>query len=231
MPGMLGEIARQLGTVWYWIPGREFYARSLPPDPPSPSSSYCWPIGANRSKWFHRFKENSGPTGMGCFGYRRKNGVRGHAGTDLKGRYKDPVVAVTDGQIVSFYDFYNGVYALVVDHGNFVINYGEVDRDSLTQLGLSAKHTRYDKQKGGFVSGTGSTVKAGQQIGFVGRMRSGSSMLHFEIYQAGTEYNKRWTNWPTGYPSGLLNAEKFLLKLSGSRVVKKEVKIATAVCR
>lgn len=77
-------------------------------------------------------------------------------------------MAVADGEVIrNPYYFYSGTYALEVRHtGGFVVRYGEI---STAAQGVSA----------------GSSVARGQVIAFVGKLESGSSMLHFEMY-AGT---------------------------------------------
>ncbi|MBK7699835.1 MAG: M23 family metallopeptidase [Saprospiraceae bacterium] len=92
---------------------------------------------------------------------------------DLYANYKDPIIACENGEIVSFYHFYHGAWALLVKHDDIVINYGEVDADSLKICRLKI----------------GDKVNAGQQIGMVGRMKE-SSMLHFEIYREGVTENE-----------------------------------------
>ncbi len=130
----------------------------------------------------------------------RSNGVRYHAGIDLFANYDDPVVACEDGTILNFYGFCCGkkktTNALFVEHDQVVVNYGEVAPDSLRRTGLSV----------------GSTVRAGQAIGYIGRNPGGSSMLHFETYVKGTTANKQWMK---GHhrPAALLNPTKYLLFL------------------
>jgi len=111
-----------------------------------------------------------------------RGGGRTHAGCDLYWtddggkhyranyhRFNDntPIYAIADGTITAHYSFYMGSYALVVDHGEFVVRYGEVS-DGLPD-GLAV----------------GSAVTQGQQIAVMGDLRMSSgpwSMLHFELY-------------------------------------------------
>jgi hypothetical protein len=60
----------------------------------------------------------------------------------------------------------------LVQHGEMVINYGEVDPASLKKYGIKK----------------GMTVLPGQPIAEVGRMVH-DSMLHFETYPVGTKAN------------------------------------------
>ncbi len=122
------------------------------------------------------------PSSSAAFGSSRSGG-RVHAGCDLYWtddgalHYKTayyilnndtPIYAVTDGVIVSYTPFYLGTYALVVDHGDFTIRYGEV-----CSGGLPGSLT------------VGSNVNAGQHIAYMGdlAMSSGTwAMLHLEMY-------------------------------------------------
>ena len=133
------------------------------------------------------------------FGARR--GTRRHAAVDLHARRDDEVVACEDGRIVAFFGFCCGTtktsWALLVDHGHVVINYGEVDPRSLDRLGLH----------------TGDSVRAGQIIAYIGVNPRGSSMLHFETYAPGTKRSLRWPA-ASAAPSGLLDPTRYLLALA-----------------
>lgn len=76
-----------------------------------------------------------------------------------------PVLAVDDGKVMHRANFYLGTDELAVDHGKFVVRYGEVDKVKLVK-GIKS----------------GEPVTKGQIIADVGRLK----MLHFEMYQ-GTE--------------------------------------------
>ena len=128
----------------------------------------------------------------------RSDGKRFHAGVDLWANHHDPVVACEDGVIRNFYHFYRGTYCLIVEHQDLVINYGEIAKDSMKKMGLKI----------------GSSVKAGQQIGSVGKMFY-SSMLHFETYRSGTKSNKRYKVGRKP-PPDLLNPTNYLLSLNKS---------------
>jgi murein DD-endopeptidase MepM/ murein hydrolase activator NlpD len=135
------------------------------------------------------------------FGASRGNGRRHHAGIDLYARRGDEVVACQDGTISAFYGFCCGdrktSWALVVDHGDLAINYGEVEPDSLSRLGL----------------GRGAAVRAGQVIARIGRNPGGSSMLHFETYAPGTAANLQWRSGSPP-PAGLWDPTRYLLLLT-----------------
>ena len=99
------------------------------------------------------------------FGAPRNNGRRKHAGCDLYAPVGTPVFAVADGTVRKFSLFYLGTYALVVDHGDFVVRYGEIQKDVPQHVKVGAK------------------VKKGQQIGQVGKLQGlNISMVHFEMY-------------------------------------------------
>ncbi|CAN5380974.1 hypothetical protein BH23BAC1_BH23BAC1_05090 [soil metagenome] len=132
----------------------------------------------------------------------RLNNTRYHAGIDLYANHRDPVVACEDGKIKNFYHFYEGTYALIIEHDDLVINYGEVASDSLKINQLKV----------------GDSVKAGQRIAVIGKMKT-SSMLHFETYRKGTTANERFII-NGSKPKNLLNPTKYLLRLrsTGSEV-------------
>ena len=62
------------------------------------------------------------------FGARRSKGKRKHAGCDLYAPVGTPIFAVADGVVLDFYEFYLESWALEVDHGDFVVRYGEVKK-------------------------------------------------------------------------------------------------------
>lgn len=169
------------------------------PFAPVPVTGSYWPIITAHPKGREVAFEGTDRKYTGQAGRRflaqRSDGGRYHAGIDLWANDKDPIVACEDGVIVNFYHFYRSTYALLVEHKNIVINYGEVHQDSLKANNLKI----------------GDTVKAGQRIGIVGKMYS-SSMLHFETYKKGTRSNKRFAVGSSA-PEELLNPTKYLLFL------------------
>jgi peptidoglycan hydrolase-like protein with peptidoglycan-binding domain len=101
-------------------------------------------------------------TGARYFGAPRDDGRRLHAGCDLLGPKGTIIHAIADGTLVRpAYYFYTGTYAVELRHGPFIVRYGEI-------LG------------GSYIGGH--SVKKGQPIAQIGRLDSGSSMLHFEMY-------------------------------------------------
>lgn len=99
------------------------------------------------------------------FGARRSQGKRKHAGCDLYAPVGTPVFAVADGVVTSVEPFYLGSWEVTVDHGDFTVRYGEVQKQVAEGIRVGAK------------------VQAGQQIGQIGRLEGLKiSMVHFEMY-------------------------------------------------
>ncbi len=133
-------------------------ARSSPSDRPhsfGSTSDFSFPIS-------YIPKDDFTTSGRG-YAARRPNG-RLHAANDLLGKPGTPVLAVASGTVIDYYEFYCGSYAIVVDHGGFIVRYGEV---SAMAAGVSI-NTR---------------VQKGQVIGKMGALCGGSAMLHFEKYK------------------------------------------------
>jgi murein DD-endopeptidase MepM/ murein hydrolase activator NlpD len=170
------------------------------PFAPEPAGICHWPVrtGDVRKRTVSYAAEDSTIVGSRDrrFLALRSEGKRYHVGVDLYGNVGDHVVACADGRIVNFYEFYAGSFALFVSHGPVVVNYAELVGDSLTRNGLHV----------------GSTVSAGQTMGFVAQLVS-DHMCHFETYVAGTEQNSRWLVGEPR-PKSLLNPTKFLLRLA-----------------
>lgn len=129
------------------------------------------------------------------FGAPRNNNSRTHAGVDIypgAGRGA-PVRAIKDGTVLKAESFYTRAdgevtYGVLVDHGDFVANYAELEPPSIT---------------------VGTSVTRNQPIGTV----SGTQQLHFEQYAAGT---KDWTaGWFKQRPSNLLDPTELMLDLYG----------------
>lgn len=129
------------------------------------------------------------------FGAPRNGGARSHAGVDIypPGGNGAPVHAIKDGTVVKIAPFYTRAsgevtYGLLVDHGDFVVNYAEVREPSL---------------------GVGDRVGRNQVIGQV----SGTVQLHLEQYAAGTT---TWTSgWYGERPSNLLDPTGLMHQLFG----------------
>lgn len=141
---------------------------------PSTSSPTSPPVGSNDTVAetsegfcfpFPKIPEKLWTNGGRQFGASRKakdGSARKHAGCDLIFPFGTPIYAVADGVLVREpYPFYSGTYAVEIRHGNLLLRYGEIANGSYTG---------------------GASVKKGQIIAKVGRLQSGSSMLHLEIY-------------------------------------------------
>lgn len=234
----LKTAASRSGQPWYWVPGRERFTKAtLPSDIIVPTSGLYFPLPKHKGL-VPQFPPVRGTNLGQALGYTRGSRSRAHAGVDLMGsRQEWPVVSIADGQIVNFYWFYNGTFALFVDHGNFVINYGEIRRDSLKRLGLKTpmftdgnvnisfkrRITTSSSSYPDFVAASGSQVKAGQQIGWIARHPSRNTMLHVEAYSSGTT-NQSWGGFPDAAPpSRLRNPTTLLIALKGTKQPTKEV--------
>lgn len=136
-------------------------------------------------------------SGMRRFGAGRSGGRRIHAAADLYQSKNAAILSVAPGKAISgLYFFYQGTYAIEVKHsGGFVVRYGEL-------TGKKASGVR-----------SGSAVKAGQEIGYMGKVNSGccSPMLHFELYKGSGR--GPLTTGGRGYQrrSDLINPTKYLL--------------------
>ncbi len=104
-------------------------------------------------------------TGARFFGAPRTP-TRRHAACDLIAGHLWAIRAVADGTVIQPpYYFYTGTNALEVKHpGIGTVRYGEIDMHKVIP------------HRGG------DHVKAGQIIAYIGRLDSGASMLHFELY-------------------------------------------------
>lgn len=100
-----------------------------------------------------------------------RGGGRWHAACDLAVPRGTPVRAVCGGTVRSFGDFYEGTWALTVEHEHdgyepFLVRYGEM----------------LNPDDGGLDLSPGDRLDGGQEIARVGQLDGGSSMLHFELY-------------------------------------------------
>jgi murein DD-endopeptidase MepM/ murein hydrolase activator NlpD len=133
------------------------------------------------------------------FGAPRNNGKRKHAGVDIYpvGGAGSPVMAVKSGYVVKIAPFYiraNGevTYGVLVDHGDFSINYAELRKPVIS---------------------ASSRIEKGDVIGTV----SGTAQLHFELYSSGTtDWIKGWYG---EQPANLIDPTELLKELySDSRL-------------
>ncbi|MFE0755486.1 M23 family metallopeptidase [Inquilinus sp. NPDC058860] len=173
------------------------------PFAPAASGAVYWPIRTTDRRGREvNYEEGDGDIVTSNASRRfmapRGGGARHHAGVDLWGKASEIIRACESGTIVNFYHFYLGTYALLIQcDSGIVINYGEVAPDSLIQFGLNV----------------GSKVNAGDKIGRVGLMSSGSQMCHFETYISGTIQNSSWKAHKPRPPS-LLNPTQYLIDLA-----------------
>ena len=169
-----------------WIaPGEVAPKAFAPSEFADATSAVFWPIRNAKVPWGRGVSylgENGkgyGPAPGGCRWLAQRGGGRLHVGIDLAmGGLNSIVVACEAGTIVNFYPFLmkgnRGVYALFVQcDSGLVINYGEVDPNSLKEFNLKV----------------GDRVTAGQTIARIGRCPGGDSMLHFETYPSGVKLN------------------------------------------
>jgi len=116
------------------------------------------------------------------YGTSRSSGTRAHAGVDLYATEGTDILALKEGKITDHREYLNPdnasvqntVYALTVDHYDYVVRYCEIG-NKFGDLPNGLK--------------VGSIVKTGQVIASVGEIiwDSGNtqSMLHFELYDPG----------------------------------------------
>jgi murein DD-endopeptidase MepM/ murein hydrolase activator NlpD len=168
----------------------------------TPVASRVWPVRTKLSSARVVSFQSVNGSMIGAPGRRflasRNGGARFHVGLDLYAEQNDVVVSCEDGKIVNFYPFYKTSkgdmsYALLIEHHDLVINYGEVAETSRKSYGWSV----------------GDRVRAGQPIGTI----SGTSMLHFETWRLGTTANARWLPGKAR-PDALLNPTLYLLEIA-----------------
>jgi murein DD-endopeptidase MepM/ murein hydrolase activator NlpD len=132
------------GRTWWWLAkvlnpnakGGPFFPLAVLPASWTAAERY---FGANR-------RDESGKP-------------RAHGGCDLMCAQGTPVYAVQSGKVqLTPYGFKNGTYALEIDHGDFLIRYGEIKKECVLRQG--------------------DPVAPGEQIAEVGAL----GMLHFEMY-------------------------------------------------
>ena len=133
---------------------------------PAPVTTSTTPASSD-GEFFFPFKQLPSVNwteGMRAFGSRRSHGARAHAGCDLYFPVGTTIHAITAGTVTRGpYEFYEGTYALEVDHGAFLARYGEIQKSALVRQG--------------------DRISAGQPIAKVGKLNSiTNSMLHLELY-------------------------------------------------
>lgn len=109
-------------------------ALGIPFAPPPEGRIAYWPVRSTHDRgravsYYDAEAKLQGGTGGRSFGGGRGGG-RVHVAVDLYGRHHDVVVACEDGTVIGYYHFYRGVWCCLVDHGDYVINYGEIEADT-----------------------------------------------------------------------------------------------------
>lgn len=133
------------------------------------------------NKTAHTFKsdyilETEIPLGEhpGSFGFKRANHI--HEGVDLYAENNDEVLSINEGKIIGIFpftgqiagsDWWNDTWCVLVNHNEFVINYGEV---------IPCENLK-----------VGNTIYEGQTIGYIEKVLKVDkgrpmSMLHLEMY-------------------------------------------------
>ncbi len=155
------------------------------------TSKYLFPLPKE-------FQDKGYHSGSRMFGCNRSG--RAHAGCDLYADIDTNIFAVGDGTIIGYYPFYWQTYALVVDHGKFIVRYGEVQpplsakTDFPKEFGVDPPPDQHMNGLPGNLA-VGKDVQRGQKIAYVGLLRKpdgkkridwDQAMLHFEMFQ-GTE--------------------------------------------
>lgn len=144
----------------------------------------------------------------GAFSKVRKNHI--HEGVDLYCNDGDEVYSMFEGKIISIIKFtgehagskwWNNTWSVLVEHKDFVINYGEIIPNESLCEGMEINE--------GFCLGKVTTVLKEDK----GRPRN---MLHLEMYESGT--TKHLNSWDLNMekPQNLLDPTPLLLKYLNS---------------
>lgn len=196
---------------------------SLPDSKPSPNNAgYLFPLDFVPEHDYHKGGHAR------YFGARRSNGSRLHAGCDLLAPVGSPVYAIADGVVQGEPDyFYEGTYSVTIKHGSAVVRYGEL----LAPNAADVRSPILPAIKSSAV------VKKGDVIGYVGRLSSGSSMLHFEYYSGSATGKLTDRSSPNLYkrredlrdPTALLDGAKLNLSKPAERLPQSTVDTAIAI--
>jgi murein DD-endopeptidase MepM/ murein hydrolase activator NlpD len=155
-------------------------------------SNYLFPLAKE-------FQDKGYHSGMRAFGSSRSKGTRAHAGCDLCAPLRKEIFAVADGVIKDYYFYYWKTFALVVDHSEFSVVYGEVQPpEDPKKCGITVNNDVMNLlkdlreiEKSGLPNDLriGSHVKRGDHIAYVGQLYTDNgsvpfehTMLHFEKY-------------------------------------------------
>jgi murein DD-endopeptidase MepM/ murein hydrolase activator NlpD len=142
------------GRTW-----RELFGAITEENPdPQPHSPFFFP--------FSKLPTRNWTQPPRSFGSSRSKGKRVHAGCDLYFPKGTIIHAITDGTVIQGpYPFYQGTFALEVDHGAFIARYGEIQQTAFVRPGER-------------VVGGQPIAKVGHLVGIVVE----SDMLHLELY-------------------------------------------------
>ncbi|MEP6569925.1 MAG: M23 family metallopeptidase [Acidobacteriota bacterium] len=157
--GVIGFGQRTWNELMSLLEGDKGDANPAPANPAAPQ-----PAGGQFVFPFAQLPADDWTHGIPSFGARRSHGARAHAGCDLYFPVGTIIHAITSGIVtLGPYPFYEGTYALEIDHGTFLARYGEIQQSALVHQG--------------------DHVTAGQTIAKVGKLASiSNSMLHLELY-------------------------------------------------
>lgn len=93
--------------------------------------SPCFPVSSHKSSPQSGGRSWLGNGSWGDFGHARSSGTRSHAGCDIYVNAEgEPVYAVKSGTILMVEqpsDAWGGAGAITVDHGDYIVRYGEVN--------------------------------------------------------------------------------------------------------
>ena len=184
--------------------------------PPFSKDAY-WPLVSSKPPLVAYRKRGGGSTPyVGDYGaqFDALRPVRAptkyHAAIDLLANDNDRVIAIEDGGITRFADFYSGTWEIRVKHSRVTVIYGEVSKDSLVYAGLA-------KKIGPFIASSSQPpipVKAGQTIGRVGKNDYNTTMLHTEIFDNNYKRNAPWLIGNKNRHIGLYDPSLALLMLA-----------------
>lgn len=158
-------------------------------------SNYRFPLSKRPEKIANKESYQFGARAFGS-GRNKVNGIptRYHAGCDIYAPVGEKVLAVDDGVIKRYVNFYWQTYALEIVHKNFIIRYGEVQPPKGAYSSLAPPDAISKGLPGNLK--VGDKVKRGQHIAYIGQLRRlvkvnevysrvnyQNSMLHFEMFK------------------------------------------------
>lgn len=183
----------------------------------------AWPIVTKHpSRLVTSYKGQAGWYGYSGRAFKSKRededgAVRLHAGVDLFGNEGDLVMAPENGDVLTILPFHHGTWAVyIITKDRRVINLGEIEKDSWKEFKVSPNIS----------------IKKGDGVGRIGRQKYGSTMIHFEMYDAYNLTNDeiiqkirnsefRWIS-EQDVPKYLYDPTAYLLK-AASRTYQKEI--------